>query len=336
MISQAIFVCLCFMLTKITIAVVYRSCGDALVENQVSGEYSIQPLENQATSNIFCNIINGTYIESALGNDVENNNTVNGFEYAFSYKKHIQYGNFSQEEVDQFLETSGECSQDLYWYNYFSKLSFSKFQYWDNSTFGFNNVPDGICKCFIRQICDERGSNTEICSTPGEPDHSPSFSYTGKLSVLPKRLPLRSILAGDTGLDTEGNDEIQHYAVGKLKCINRNQPQLFVNHFNSPCDLKKLQKLIDNSSTTCVKFNSINFYMNIHTNYYQRKFKISGKDSSCLNIQLMTKFENGKLEKCLSSDNCQFDCQPSPLKQYLLFSKEIQEDIEICEIKLYL
>ncbi|CAD5114591.1 unnamed protein product [Dimorphilus gyrociliatus] len=321
------------LLVKFTDSTVFKSCSEAIVTNQANGFYDIQPIEYGSITNIYCQVVNDIHIESTLGNNFEENTTINGYEFQYSYKRTIMYGNFNETQMDEYLRTAGTCSQTMYFYNYFSHLSFTHFIFWDGLIVNYNDAPDGICKCFLRQVCDEDASNELTCRDAGNETHSPSFNHTGKFSVLPQRLPLKKIEAGDTGTDPTGHDEIIHFAVGKLKCSKRLTAKLTVNHFHQ-CENEKLHVLLDESVSTCMKFKASDFYLNIQTEVNHRKFKILGSNSQCLKFGMVSKDENDRTRQCTTIDNCVYNCLASPIKQYFLYSLDLIGDVEICEIVL--
>lgn len=317
------FIISCSYFTESLQLSAYESYGEALKNNNFNdGNYLINIHGTVRDFNVFCKNINNDVFETQVGTNQEDNITITGYEDDFSYNKTINYSTLNDEEMNKFLLSHSDCEQFMFIDVNKSRSSSSKFVFWDGAIFDVENVTDGICKCIVNQVCQDQQHQTNLVCLNRVPtnQNNPMITHYGKLSVNKKRLPLKQVFIGDTGVKKSFT-----YNVGKLVC---RRSYLLVQTTLSCIDNKLFT---DDQISTCYNFKKTNIFIKIFT--LNPKFRVLGKNSKCLNIKIYSMNDKKLSEKCSTTDNCLFNCKFSSIGQYnLYFENNTEENIELCEI----
>lgn len=120
---------------------VFKSCKEALERTGLSGDYSIRPLPNGNVSTVTCTILNAIYGMLLLSNNREQQwHIENSATYESSlFHDNIIYGNYSDGDMNEFLESAGNCSQSMSRQNRGVNELWQKFLFWDGSFYGSIN-----------------------------------------------------------------------------------------------------------------------------------------------------------------------------------------------------
>ncbi|CAD5126358.1 unnamed protein product [Dimorphilus gyrociliatus] len=201
-----------FLLSSLSIlnsTAVYKSCLHALQNNNfISNTYNIQSRIGGAISEIECEAIKDVGIVTVLDNNKENLTTLARTQAKYFIIVDIQYENFDDTDVTELLKTIGVCQQTMHFINAKAANFHNRFLLWDGSYTSFI-ANDGICNCLISEICEQTNDPQQFCAPNIQTVGNPVFSYNGKIAVLPQRLPLKRIEAGDT------NDGVNRFSIGK-------------------------------------------------------------------------------------------------------------------------
>ncbi|CAD5112961.1 unnamed protein product [Dimorphilus gyrociliatus] len=315
-----------FSICCIHSAAVYKSCYDAVKHNNyVTGIYDIQPRVGGATSQIYCEMVTRTSVMTVLDNDLESFSQLTAVQTAFSLVLTPKYEYFDDSDMDELLKTAGTCEQNMRFSNNKASNNYVKFSFWNGNYTSFISE-DGICKCLISQICEDANDTSLDCYPDIANDKDPIFDLSGKISVLPHRLPLKKMELGDT------NDGINKCSVGKLKCTYEIIPKIETIP-NNKCN-NEVKKLTDGNLQTCVTFKRNELGIKIKVQTIFDYFKISNRNQTLDNIFVQSlKPLNNQVGKCLSTLNL-FNCTVSSIGEYIVYFQDISIETEVCEIDI--
>lgn len=190
---------------------------------------------------------------------------------------------------------------------------------------------DGICKCFVRQVCDDQNNKLALCTS------IPSGNWraeSGEFSVVPKRLPVKQIRTGDLG--SEG----MKYTLSKLKCTFYLSPKIRILNIKKTDEhscVNIANALIDEDLNTCKTFNEKSpiYELNSVTNYTKVNFKI--KDSpneNCASKILPFVSEKNRYKICKYTMDCEYSCPSSTILHFQVVPED-KEEFSIGEIELF-
>ncbi|CAD5126446.1 DgyrCDS14575 [Dimorphilus gyrociliatus] len=161
----------------------------------------------------------------------------------------ITYGNFNDDDIKEFKNGMLSCSQRISYKNRGASLIWQKLLFYDGTFFSsLNDGQDGICKCFVRTVCDNNGDPQSICTMTGVNGGSEQ-TEEGEFSVKEDSLPLIEIHTADVG----NTNEAVRYTLEKFKCTFQFMTFNLFTTKNTTC-LKsdQLTALNDKNIATCI------------------------------------------------------------------------------------
>ncbi|CAD5126961.1 unnamed protein product [Dimorphilus gyrociliatus] len=322
---------LIFLLVSFSViysSTVYRSCLDAVNDNNFTTDtYSIQPRIGGATSQVYCQFTSNFEVTTILDNNKETLTSLAKTQAAYGIKVNIQYENFDDSDLTELLKAAGVCQQTMRFVNRKAANWHNRFLFWDGSYTSFI-ANDGICNCLITQICEQTNILTKPCYPSIETQSHPVFDFTGRIAVLPQRLPLKRIEAGDT------NDGTNKFSIGKLKCTRK----MLISKkliFDNKCQNRE-EILTDGNLQTCLTFKQNEFGFKLKIQGHFRFLNISNSNSVLDNIfvQSLKPLENDNGDgNCLRQGNL-FKCSISLIGEYILYFYNMTLETEICEVEV--
>lgn len=308
---------------------IYNSCYEALTMNSYATDnYLIQPSVESHVSKIFCQQFNDSYGLVIIDNDSENMSemiTDPNIGYHTYLERVVQYENFTELDMTLFLSNIGMCSQGMKIVTFGASGNSQRVIFWDGKQFYSNQGwEDGICKCFIKNICELTNNSSSVCNITF--NDSVLKSDEGEFSVKSERLPIHKLRFSDI------NTEWVKYKIWKLKCYF---PLYKINFNKHPknCDFINIHNLYDLKENTCIKTKYSFLSIKINFDFKQNKLKLITKNNfNCkLNIVGYT-IENHKYLNCKINDNCEISCQKSRIIYLEIFKEFSKTFISICEI----
>ncbi|CAD5126298.1 unnamed protein product [Dimorphilus gyrociliatus] len=305
----------------------YVSCREALMKTELDGSYSIKPRINGQAANVVCSRINSTHGIAMLSNSGEIEKVFSDTYEEEFYIDKIAYGNYSDDDIREFKKGMSKCTQRILYKNKGADLTWQRLLFYDKTFFSsLNDGQHGICKCFVRTVCDINGNPQLNCTMTGENGGSEQ-TEEGEFSVIEDSLPLIEIHTADVG----HYSETIHYTLEKLKCIFKFMTfDLFITKNTSCLNTDELMELKDENSTTCISI-PIEHMIQLYSNKEAELGEILTKLPFLCNsyIEIFIQKENGMKIICSIFDNCKFKCPPTQSINFRLFKK-----MEICEILL--
>ncbi|CAD5126493.1 unnamed protein product [Dimorphilus gyrociliatus] len=306
----------------------YISCQEALTKTEQDGSYSIKPRLNGQTANVVCNRINSTHGIAMLSNSREIEKVLSKtYETKFHIDR-ITYGNFNDDDIKEFKKGMLSCSQRISYKNRGASLIWQKLLFYDGTFFSsLNDGQDGICKCFVRTVCDNNGDPQSICTMTGVNGGSEQ-TEEGEFSVKEDSLPLIEIHTADVG----NTNEAVRYTLEKFKCTFQFMTFNLFTTKNTTC-LKsdQLTALNDKNIATCISIpieNTIQLDSNTEFEFGEILTKLTFSCKSY--IEIFIQKETDKKLICSIFANCKFECPATQSIHFRMF-----KSMEICDILLY-
>lgn len=209
-----------------------------------------------------------------------------------------------------------------------------RFLFWDGTFYSTTNSfeGDGTCKCFIRQVCDDKNDKLAPCYAD-KTDSGQWLIDSGEFSVLPQRLPIKEIRTGDLGM------EGIKYTVGKLNCtfsINDRINILYIKMMNEQICTNNINILIDGHLKTCMTFRGKSPIYELHStsNYTNVNFVLEDSpNENCTSKILPFVSELSNYKTCENTINCQYKCSLSSALHFQVVLDD-KEELSICELTL--
>ncbi|CAD5126612.1 unnamed protein product [Dimorphilus gyrociliatus] len=300
---------------------VYKNCEEALLRNNyVKSIYKIQCMPNGAIASILCSLnTNNEYI-TQIDNDVEQYKMLKSETHLILS---IRYGNLPTEELKTLLKYSGICSQKMHFIGENTHQNHLSFKFIDNTEFKLNEFQDGICRCLITTTCIENNDSNATCHHTGPNDYSQNFNISGKIAVLPKRLPLVRTRYGDI----DGDNEFAKHYIGPLVCAT--PPTIEFLSWNG-CS-KNTLLLLDDDEHSCIQFQSPSILIRIQ---YRDILKMYSTFNDTLKAVVYEKRGLTQMTVCKEIQKLQFQCSNTAREVVAFLWNEMQNGFELCEIKM--
>ncbi|CAD5125899.1 unnamed protein product [Dimorphilus gyrociliatus] len=312
-----------FTLLSCIQANVFYGCEAALRVNRRSGNYQIRGKKDGGIAEAKCRVEKSNIVTEIYPKAIPNT-FVSGYQDAFSYEFKVDYGNFTNSDMTDFLKSVNyNCYQKFNYTEANSYWANNKFKFWDNSIFLLNDaISDGICQCVISDVCEKSGSSLSSCKSLSPYTDTAEYTDFGKFAVKKEKLPLKKVYFGDT----DSKAEYIYYTVHNLVCSTTSQPKVNTLYPQS-CLLKVEDKLFDFNNNTC--FDIVNNLTVISFEFLMevQEILITIENGECSDITVF-------LEKTLTSQSyikpCRYFVKTSASTLTLIVEKV---GLQLCEME---
>lgn len=304
---------------------VYKSCREALKDNNnITGNYQIQPINSGTTASISCELINENMVKTVIDVQPSAKIKYTTDSNTGTRTQVITYENLNENELKTLLRYSGKCSQRMYIKIHDSQGHLLNFFFLDGSKFILQPVPDGICHCLITTPCETTGNKEAVCPDTGKVSYNQRFTLNGLLSVSSNRLPLIKTIYGD--IQKKVGEYVEHQ-LKPVECLIPMKNKIEV--LTTENCFKDLSLLNDDNPETCIEFTSQSVELKLE---YFEYISIFAKNNDNLEIQVYSKMLTNFIEVCEKTEELKFTCKNKRDYIYIFIIKKTKENIKLCEI----